>query len=80
MFKTIGIALAFGLGYVTASSNLLNYLLQEKTVLYIFLILGASFFLIYIPLEQIAEAESIQNPLSPLRTSAREHLQRRGSF
>ncbi|KAI8646143.1 hypothetical protein BD408DRAFT_21539 [Parasitella parasitica] len=65
---------------MTAYNELLAYLLQEKTVLYIALGLGASFLLIYIPLESIAEAESTQNPSTALRTSAREHLQRRGSF
>ncbi|CAO3643274.1 unnamed protein product [Mucor fragilis] len=80
MLKIIGIILAFGLGYMTAHNKLISYMLQEKTVLYIAIGLTASFLLIYIPLERIAEAESIQNPLTPLRTSAREHLQRRGSF
>ncbi|KAF1803576.1 hypothetical protein V8B55DRAFT_1506713 [Mucor lusitanicus] len=80
MLKIIGIILAFGLGYMTAYNELIAYMLQEKTALYIVMGLTASFLLICIPLERIAEAESIQNPLTALRTSAREHLQRRGSF
>ncbi|KAI8072182.1 uncharacterized protein B0P05DRAFT_549209 [Gilbertella persicaria] len=72
--------LAFGLGYMTASTRLVNYLLQEKTVLYILSSLCICFLLIYFPLDFIAQHESTQNPMTNLRTSAREHLQRRGSF
>ncbi|KAI9362869.1 hypothetical protein BD770DRAFT_381965 [Pilaira anomala] len=80
MLKLVGIVLAFVLGYLTASNKLLTYLLQEKVVLYVMLGLTACFLVILIPLERLAEAESVQHPLLSMRTSAREHLQRRGSF
>ncbi|KAG2234105.1 hypothetical protein BDF21DRAFT_488930 [Thamnidium elegans] len=80
MLRLIGVVLAFALGYLTASNKLFTYLLQEKIVLYVLLGLTGCFLLILIPLERIAEAESIQHPLLSMRTSAREHLQRRGSF
>lgn len=80
MLKVIGVVLAFSLGYLTASNDILKYFLQEKAILYALAGLVGCFLLIFIPLERMADNESIQNPLASLRTSAREHLQRRGSF
>ncbi|KAI7892006.1 uncharacterized protein EV154DRAFT_201962 [Mucor mucedo] len=80
MLKIIGVGLAFGLGYMTAYNDLFTYVLQENMVLHAFLGLTGCFLFIFVPLERLAEKESIQHPISPMRTSAREHLQRRGSF
>ncbi|KAK9764450.1 hypothetical protein K7432_008034, partial [Basidiobolus ranarum] len=51
-----------------------------SSLLFALLGLTLSFSLILIPLERIAHYESTKNIGYPFRTSAREHLQRRGSF
>lgn len=81
MLKFFGILfLTFWLGYLTASNQLLHCILQ-KHVLYIISSITSLYLLIFIPLERIAEKESRNNPPNQtLRTSAKEHLQRRGSF
>ncbi|KAI7859958.1 hypothetical protein BDC45DRAFT_563984 [Circinella umbellata] len=80
MRKLAGVILAFWLGYLTASFGLFNLLLEEKAALYILIALAASYLVIFIPLERIAEGEAQSSAGYPFRTSAREHLQRRGSF
>ncbi|RUS21727.1 hypothetical protein BC937DRAFT_91699 [Endogone sp. FLAS-F59071] len=52
----------------------------QRYLLYVLLGLSILFVLILIPLERIASYESRRNVGYPYRTSAREHLQRRGSF
>ncbi|KAI8890408.1 hypothetical protein K501DRAFT_206287 [Backusella circina FSU 941] len=80
MLKVIGVFLAFWLGYVAASYNLFSQFLQEKAILYVLLSITLLFLVIFIPLERIAQYEANENPLATSRTSAREQLQRRGSF
>ncbi|KAI9315831.1 hypothetical protein BX666DRAFT_1951919 [Dichotomocladium elegans] len=75
-----GVVLAFWLGYLTASYGLFELTDQEKTVFYVLITLSAIYLVILSPLEQIAEFEARSNAGYPFRTSAREHLQRRGSF
>ncbi|ORZ22007.1 hypothetical protein BCR42DRAFT_405309 [Absidia repens] len=74
------VVLAFWLGYLSASCGLFDVLVRVKEVLYIHCTIAAIYFIILIPLERIAEAENCKNPKSTFRTSAKEHLQRRGSF
>ncbi|KAI8085191.1 uncharacterized protein BX664DRAFT_338771 [Halteromyces radiatus] len=81
MRTLIGVViLAFWLGYLSATCGVFDLLVQVKQVLYIFCTIGAIYLMILIPLERIAEAEACKNPKSTFRTSAQEHLQRRGSF
>lgn len=75
-----GVILAFWLGYLTASYGLFDLSHQETSALYALLAIGASYLVIFIPLERIADIEAQRSAGYPFRTSAREHLQRRGSF
>ncbi|KAI9244451.1 hypothetical protein BY458DRAFT_103264 [Sporodiniella umbellata] len=81
MLKLVGmLILTFCLGYIAALFQLFDYILQ-KHVVYTFLSISTFYLVLFIPLEKIAEREAKNNPLhSVLQTSAREHLQRRGSF
>lgn len=53
---------------------------HKQAVLYALITLTLIFIVIAIPLERLARPESAKYASHPLRTSAREHLKRRGSF
>ncbi|KAK3828959.1 MAG: hypothetical protein J3Q66DRAFT_22152 [Benniella sp.] len=82
--------LSFALGYYACNfaiiSSIYNFAASvpetthKRYLLYAVLILLLLFFLILIPLERIANFEARRKEEYPYRTSAREHLQRRGSF
>ncbi|KAL4208715.1 hypothetical protein AB4K20DRAFT_1912202 [Rhizopus microsporus] len=82
MIKLLGILfLTFWLGYLTASNQLLTVIFSQKHVLYVMSSIASCYLFILVPLERIAEKETKKNPPNRiLRTSAREQLQRRGSF
>ncbi|KAI9301725.1 hypothetical protein BJ944DRAFT_271046 [Cunninghamella echinulata] len=74
------VILAFWLGYLSATCDIFDFFIQFKLIIYIICIIGGIYLVMLIPLERIAEAEACRNPKSVMRTSAKEHLQRRGSF
>ncbi|CAO3607468.1 unnamed protein product [Cunninghamella blakesleeana] len=74
------VILAFWLGYVSATCGIFDFFIQFKQIIYIICIIGGIYLVMLIPLERIAEAESCKNPKSIYRISAKEQLQRRGSF
>ncbi|KAG0033957.1 hypothetical protein BGZ81_006625 [Podila clonocystis] len=86
----ISAAISFALGYYACNfaliSNIYNFTASvpetthKRYLLYALLILLLLFVLILIPLERIANFEARRKQDYPYRTSAREHLQRRGSF
>ncbi|KAI8367522.1 uncharacterized protein BYT42DRAFT_129348 [Radiomyces spectabilis] len=80
MHILVGVVLAFWLGYLTASRRILEQILEEKRFIYVILALGTFYAVIFIGLKRIVEADIQRNPSTSFRTSAREHLQRRGSF
>ncbi|ORY91409.1 hypothetical protein BCR43DRAFT_499040 [Syncephalastrum racemosum] len=80
MRKLIGVVLAFWLGYLTSSFGVFGFLLEDKRALYVVVGILSAYAAIFIPLERIAEAEAQRSAGYPYRTSAREQLQRRGSF
>ncbi|RIB10805.1 hypothetical protein C2G38_2105205 [Gigaspora rosea] len=86
----LGTLASFGVGYIACHYNLVTKLYEafndipstthKRHLLYVFVGLSILFLFIFIPLYRIAEYESRRNNGYPYRTSAREHLQRRGSF
>ncbi|EXX61077.1 hypothetical protein RhiirA1_13700 [Rhizophagus irregularis] len=86
----LGTIASFGVGYIACHNNLVNKLYEtfndipstthKRHLLYVLIGLSLLFLLILIPLYRIADYESKRNNGYPYRTSAREHLQRRGSF
>ncbi|ORZ07246.1 hypothetical protein BCR41DRAFT_161621 [Lobosporangium transversale] len=89
----ISAALSFTLGYCACNFAIISTIydfvasvpetthkVKNRYLLYALLILLALFILILIPLERIANFEARRKQDYPYRTSAREHLQRRGSF
>ncbi|CAG8432878.1 4707_t:CDS:10 [Diversispora eburnea] len=79
---------SFGVGYITCHCNLVTKFFEafnnipstthKRHLLYVFIGLGILFLLILIPLYRIADYESKRNNSYPYRTSARDHLRRRG--
>ncbi|ORX43490.1 hypothetical protein DM01DRAFT_1200160 [Hesseltinella vesiculosa] len=81
MRRFVGIVIiAFWLGYLSATCDLFELLAQIKPVIYIVCTIGCIYLSILIPLERIAVHEAEQRPKTSFRTSAQEHLKRRGSF
>ncbi|KAL1925728.1 uncharacterized protein VTP21DRAFT_611 [Calcarisporiella thermophila] len=78
----------FGIGYLikyllhltTFCDTLLSGIPAQGFFFLSLILLTIVFFLILLPLERIADYEARQNNKYTYRTSAREHLQRRGSF
>ncbi|KAI8070778.1 hypothetical protein BC940DRAFT_295537 [Gongronella butleri] len=81
MRTVIGIViLAFWLGYLTATCDLFDLLSHVRPVIYILCTIGSLYLSILIPLERLADNEARKHPKTSFRTSAQEHLKRRGSF
>lgn len=86
----ISAALSFAFGYSACNFAIISTICDvaasvpetshKRYLLYAILILVVLFVLILIPLERIANFEARRKQDYPFRTSAREHLQRRGSF
>ncbi|KAI9288149.1 hypothetical protein BC943DRAFT_317884 [Umbelopsis sp. AD052] len=86
----VGFILAFSLGYLTSQYGLFGSVIEEfvdatlssnkRGIILVVVGLILSYIFILIPLERIASIESKRSEGYPFRTSAREHLQRRGSF
>ncbi|KAI8581531.1 hypothetical protein K450DRAFT_231757 [Umbelopsis ramanniana AG] len=86
----VGFIIAFSLGYLTSQYGLFGSVIEEfvdvtlssnkRGIILVVAGLILSYIFILIPLERIASIESKRSEGYPFRTSAREHLQRRGSF
>ncbi|KAG9307773.1 hypothetical protein G9A89_023338 [Geosiphon pyriformis] len=85
-----GTLVSFALGYLTCHYNLVKQLYEacndipstthKRHLIYALFALTILFLLILYPLYRIADYESKRSEGYPYRTSAREHLQRRGNF